>query len=994
MLDSSVKLLLPLAFYPRKFLAQMSSARGLNLKPVKLDPSLVELLESNSISSCVCLDSSTFLVALSSGEVFKTSSMSTRLKFSTSLLSSVLPESLSHSSGHRASSGFLSAAVAAVGLGSGGGAAQSLTKLDVSRLYKIDKTSAIVSCNNGDNYYVNMDVGIGYLIGGSTGVITAVAPIGTSCLIGTQTGKIFLLNASVSKKGQAIALIDTVPLGACKLVYELPGTCRVTDIVFSDSVCFVSTANCLYSCSSKSSSSKLFASGSAHLVWESPISFIGSRVSLHTAVPELVVDTGSKFTHVSWLNGACIVTSTIADIQGPSESRNPSEIRPHTTSMGGHSLTQKLISKPGDEVAKKIPNLGDFFAVFDYFFVVLFESKMIAISRILPATQYVYQITTNSGTVPSYGVLHGTHGIPDLVFSAKRIYSVMISNEKFDVWRYFLRRKNFTAAIASVDDDNTANKAFIYKAEADNVFTEPDKVDVAGELYAKALLTDPKTISPFVNEIISKLSVNRKSLLKFLLTKLDSIGKDDDDTDEGVIQVQVSVLFIYIASLFVEELANRKDEDSDDIEIMFVQFVQDRYHSLNSECIKAVYELLETSGLFSELIMVAETVGDTDKAIRVDMETGNYLGIIRRLSLLPTTFDEDMLIKIAPVLFRFNPSEFIDLLIKKRKYLSPDKFLNSVISFSGSLTRDHKQHVVRYLEFRLLEDGSVFRGESLMNVLIELKCLLVSETKPVDESSVMHLLETISNRNDFCPEFSLRVFRHYGLTRSEILLLAINGEYLKATKLALNSPDLELAKEVAWRSRSRSIQKICWMAIIETIGEVQEMVKIFQEAEVLDVVDLVTILNNRGIEKLDGVLFQEICEKLKTFDDTEKSLESEIGNYCEALELIRSDLRSSRMNACTILSHSQKCEVCLKLLYNEQFIVFNLCGHCFHNECLKDVMTMRLMNKKSQTDIDETICESCVLCGDNSLLLETLFSPFVDVSLDAAELEMWTIKGI
>jgi hypothetical protein len=240
------------------------------------------------------------------------------------------------------------------------------------------------------------------------------------------------------------------------------------------------------------------------------------------------------------------------------------------------------------------------------------------------------------------------------------------------------------------------------------------------------------------------------------------------------------------------------------------------------------------------------------------------------------------------------------------------------------------------------------------------------------------------------------VLRQYGLKRSEILLLAINGEYLKATQLALNLPDRELAKEIAWRSRIRATQKLCWLEILDRVEdkETDEMMALFRESEVLDAVDLIKILNQRGIDQIEGIIFQEISEKLKGFEDVGTTLETEIRNYSEALDLIRTDLRSSRMNACTILSHSQKCEICLKLLYNEQFIVFNTCGHCFHSECLKEVMTMRLVNKKSQADIDETICGSCVLCGEDSMLLETLFTPFVDPSLDAAEIDRWTVQAI
>jgi hypothetical protein len=206
-----------------------------------------------------------------------------------------------------------------------------------------------------------------------------------------------------------------------------------------------------------------------------------------------------------------------------------------------------------------------------------------------------------------------------------------------NVWKYFLKHKNFIAALRAAANDS--ERAMVYKSEADYLVkqaasshdekTEHSGPDLsrAADIYSKSLTTNQATIAPFMNDIIEKLLVDKFSLIKFLITKIDLAGTGD--FDEQVAQVEVCVLFIYICELFVSEIL-RQPTTNDDMETYFISFISERYSSINFECIKSVYELLETNGLFRLLVVVAESVGDMETAIRIDMEIGNYRDIIRR----------------------------------------------------------------------------------------------------------------------------------------------------------------------------------------------------------------------------------------------------------------------------------------------------------------------------------------------------------------------------
>jgi len=1008
---------------------------SIGLKPLKLEPTIVQLLESYNIVSVGVDANNVMLMALSSGEVFMVGSSggSEKIKFSSSPISSVAG---SAATGSSTTGGLMAAAMAAVVGGSGTtGRGSVVMKIDVSKIFSSTNGFFVVSCPNGDSYIVPPIGGMGYLIStslGQLGVITAVASVAgskaarttTDTLVGTQNGKIFLLTSVSNPQDR---LVDVT----AKMVYDFGSTVRLTDIAVVQSTttghqCFVSTPVCVWlfpSSKSGASSGSLISSNfsiSPQLVWECPISHIGSQFALHREVPELDDAQSGGPTHISWLNGVSIVCGKISDcLNGDMV---PPLVVPHSTTLNGKSFTESLIGKPIDEVEKRTKScrVGNFFSVTNYMYIVEFEGRIVGISRI-QLGQCISQLHTNgtagSPTGSSYGSLISASGGTCILTGSKRMYQVTIGNERNDVWKYFLKRQNFLSAMKACLD-NVKEQAMVMKAEADFILsTGSGGIDVssraAATLYSKALRKSQETISPYMNDIIEKLSTDRKSLLQFLLAKIDLIGTGDSyiDVPEGVIQVQVSVLFIYICDLYITVLGkvNQDDiaeEDLESLEADFIAFISERHSSLNIECIKTVYELLESNGLFRVLVVVAESVGDIETAVRVDMELGNYLNIVRRIG----GSGENMLIafeKIAPVLFRFHPNEIVDVLIKKRKMLNGEVFFTSIVCFAGALTRDHKEAVIRYLDFWLSDNDSHeeprHNQEMCLNVLCELKCDMSIATK--DESAVTHLIESVHSKKNFNPEFFLRSVRHHKLKKSEILLLAIEGEFLKATRMALEltSQDagIELAKQIAWRSRSRDVQRICWLEILNSRARQScgsnELVELFRDSEILQIMDLLSVLESAGLTSLEdgsdgGIIHREIIEKLEAFDNRSKGLETEIKNYSEALEWIRSDMRTNRTGTCAILSYSQKCEICLRLLFDGgKFTVFNCCGHCFHTECLTDALTMKLVGKKSDEELDEIVSRSCVLCGEDSLLIEDIFTPFVDPCIDSAEIEMWKV---
>jgi hypothetical protein len=816
------------------------------------------------------------------------------------------------------------------------GTGQSVRTVAVSSIFTNAFGDSVIATSTGDNYYLFHNESLAVPLARTKGqVITCAVHSGSlGWLIGTQGGKLLSVSMeTVSKREKSFRLMTEISE-------------RITDVVSADRV-YVSTPTSMFSIDAQS--------GSATLMFEAPTSWIGSRFA----------PTGD----LAWCSGTAIVS-----LSGTSAT-----ILPHTVTAGldMDTIVGKSIDK--NSVARISPQ--NVFLTTPYHYVVDLGGKILFVNKVKEGAAVgvidtaVYGSSLSLVTTCSGGVL---------LFSHSRMYELVLSDEQSADWKYYLEKRNFLAA-ARVAVSAT-QKALVYKSEAEFLLTQ-NAPDRAADLFAKAVATDPSSMAPYMNDIMSNL--DGRNLLKFLLAKIEHIGKDGHD-DDGALQVQVSVLFLYAVELFVELLVGEKTNDTDDIENMFYGFISESYSSLNRECIKSVYELLRAHGLFAELVVVAETVGDISTAINTDMALGKFKSVINRFD--GTVTDDAILIRVSPILFRYHPNELIDVLIAQKRIFPPTKFLTPVFSFAGALTSEHKLAAMRYLDLWFAsESGTHHPGQKeLLQVLIELKA---SEGQ---ETGLVALIEAVHHAVYFDFDFAMRTAVHYSLRRVEIVLLSVRGLHLHAVDKALEIGDIELAKHSAWRPKSGQVRRMAWMNILTHVSStgdsetrVQSVIDVFHESEVLEILDLLPVLESIGVTSVERV-YDEIREALGDMNTQRDTITKEISNFSEALQMIRSDISKRASNHCVVLSHAQKCELCLRLLYNEKFMVYESCGHCFHTECIKEALTLKTVNVKN---IDEFVSKfDCVFCGQNSILLEDIFQPFVDPSLDKTEIERWTVR--
>jgi len=798
--------------------------------------------------------------------------------------------------------------------------ASSLVKVDIACLFtSASAYHTLVGSSAGEVYHLTLDSSQAVCVSKLSGnVVTAVWWIdevvqgAAELIVGTQSGKLFQVTLEHKK--------ETI----LKQIGEISSD-RIVDIIFfaQTSQLLVSTASAVY----------LFAglsAGKPALIFESPEPCINCKLII----------SGSKNLNVSWLSGVAVVTFNLP-------SASVQAVVPHSVTLGVQSAS--LVSKKNSGFSVKPRGL----AVTDLHYIVQFEARIVLVSRIslLPVA---------SATTSAYSPLFSSSSSKLVfAFSEWKVFQISIGNEALDAWKHWLKRRKYPAALAATSVK--AERAFILKHEADFLLDSSDLASTrAADLYAQAMKEDYFFIETYFNEIVARLEkVDKGALLQFLAARMDLSFASSEDSEQREV-VQMSVLFIYCVNLFVDRLMEQ------DIRSEFYSFVELRHASLDRQCIETMFELLESVGLFQELVHVAHLVGDQETAVRIDLELGNYEAIIKRFSSNRGILDEELVLKLSPLLFRFCPEEFCAFLLENSKSLSIAKFVPALAS-CGALTRLHKDQAVLVLSHALEPN------KELTNLLIQVSCEIGSD------ESVAHLIESVHSTAFFDPEFALRCIKHFGFQKAEAVFLSVTGLDLEATKLALKIDQDDIAFSCAYRSAKVETRRVCWLEILRnfaarTDASAEKLIKVFRDSEVLEITDLLPLIGNVDLVQ------KEIREQVEAIQAKGQATRAEISNYQDALKLIRSDM-VTKSNECVILGHSQKCDICFKLVFSEKFIAFN-CGHCFHQECAKEALAKRI------NAIPE---KSCCLCGSESLLLDQLFEPFVDPALDSAAIAAWSI---
>lgn len=214
------------------------------------------------------------------------------------------------------------------------------------------------------------------------------------------------------------------------------------------------------------------------------------------------------------------------------------------------------------------------------------------------------------------------------------------------------------------------------------------------------------------------------------------------------------------------------------------------------------------------------------------------------------------------------------------------------------------------------------------------------------------------NNNDssdtppFDLQFGLRTCLENNRKRACVRIYCAMGLYVEAVDLAL-TVDVELAKDAANRPPrdETTLRKRLWTRIAVHIvshgGGAAGAIEVMEQSACLRIEDVLAYFP--GTTTI-GDFKTEVTESLREADLAIAGLRTEMRNYTETAELIRTDIKALR-NRCGAVRVGQKCDVCRDPVLSRHFYLFP-CGHAFHNDCLLADM-MKHLNSSQRRRVGE-----------------------------------------
>jgi hypothetical protein len=220
--------------------------------------------------------------------------------------------------------------------------------------------------------------------------------------------------------------------------------------------------------------------------------------------------------------------------------------------------------------------------------------------------------------------------------------------------------------------------------------------------------------------------------------------------------------------------------------------------------------------------------------------------------------------------------------------------------------------------------------------------------------------------------------------------------YAQAVDAALDLEDLTLAKDQASREVDPTLRKKLWLRILERVAQKNDssmVIQLFKESQLLGIKDALPYLAD---STLIAQVRDEIVDCLDMYENQISDLRREMKDHREAVDSLQVTLKETCEQFVQLPSNAT-CELCGLDIYSARFYVFG-CGHIFHSECLKNVVTLnmtpdmqeRLEACPSVAAEDDLIAADCLLCGH--WMIQSIYRPFFTSVEDAREISEWSVE--
>ncbi|KAJ3144566.1 hypothetical protein HDU89_008178 [Geranomyces variabilis] len=591
------------------------------------------------------------------------------------------------------------------------------------------------------------------------------------------------------------------------------------------------------------------------------------------------------------------------------------------------------------------------------------------------------------------------------------LYELIITDEDRDVWRIYLERKSYDAALAHAK--SPAHKDTIVTAQAEYYYSQ-QRYMLSATYFAQCVgLSFEEIVLKFIEKD------ERGALQQYLLQKLARLKTQD--------AMQVTLISTWLVEIFINRLNVLQDQRNDAAAALdmlirtedtpqaqedarakatrireeeavaieeFKQFLQQYKTRLD---LNTVSNIIGSHGRTSELLYFLELMGDFEKVVTHWIQERDWqaaLGALARQNSMSLFY------KFSPVLIENAPFDTVNAWIRQPN-LNPRNLIPALLRYESVADTPAKgaegqNQAIRYLTYvtRNLHNTDA----AVHNYLLS---LYVSQARQQSEDGLLQFLHSQKDKPYYDLQYALRLCAQYGLAQASVHIYGAMNLHEQAVDLALKSHDLELAQINAEKPEDDdALRKKLWLQIARHVVEEKRDIKqalafLSQTSDLLKIEDILPFFP-------DFILIDdfkdEICSALEDYNDHIEELKAEMDEATNSAESIRLDIRDLR-NRYTAIAVTESCYLCRLPLLTRQFYVFP-CEHVFHADCLTShivkespaVKAARIKDLQARIAQDVAARRVAAAASDDSgmglalamRLGRNLLDPIVDSTLGAA----------
>ncbi|TPX62294.1 hypothetical protein PhCBS80983_g00536 [Powellomyces hirtus] len=598
-------------------------------------------------------------------------------------------------------------------------------------------------------------------------------------------------------------------------------------------------------------------------------------------------------------------------------------------------------SSPGNPYPPTEPPISVNITEFHY--LLLYESSIKAVNLLTSEVDYEENIPLEFGEFV-LGLFVDRIKCTYWVSTNLSLYELIITEEDRDVWRIYLDRKSYDAALSHAK--NPAQKDTVITAQAEYYYSQ-SRYMLSATYYAQC-------VSLSFEEIVLKFieKDERGALQQYLLQKLARLRSQD--------AMQVTLISTWLVEIFINRLNVLQDEKNDAIASLdmleksgdteealqegriqkrrideeesvaieeFRQFLQKYKARLD---LNTTSNIIASHGRTQELLYFLELMGDFERVITHWIQEKNWQ---KALEALARQSSMSLYYKFSPGLMEHAPFDTVNAWIRQPN-LNPRNLIPALLRYENRVTdpsqrAEGQNQAIRYLTYVTRNLGNT--DTAVHNYLLS---LYVAQARHNNEEGLLQFLHS-EEKPYYDLQYALRLCCQYGLSQASVHIYGAMNLHEQAVDLALKSHDLELAQINAEKpEEDDALRKKLWLRIARHVVEEKRDIKqalafLSQTSDLLKIEDILPFFP-------DFILIddfkEEICSALEDYNDHIEELKAEMDEATRSAESIRLDIRDLR-NRYTPISVTESCHLCRLPLLTRQFYVFP-CEHVFHADCL------------------------------------------------------------